>query len=134
MRFALAALALLSGCAGQNTPQPAVHVAPAALVRAYRDTPQLAERAWNGRVIMCRLLAGTYTAEPRALKFHAAAARAPCVAFEFSEPVRAEGDITVRGLCLGAVRDAQHRGAGVEFCVVVTACQLDSPSPSASVP
>lgn len=125
MRFPFAVvLALLSGCAEPNPPPP-VHVSPAALVRAFKETPQLADRAWNGRLIVCRLLAGTYTTEARTVRFHAVADRAPCVHFEFAEPVRGEGDITVCGLCRGAVRDAQHRGAGVDFCVVVTACRVE---------
>jgi hypothetical protein len=122
MRTALAFAALLSGCA-EKKPTTPVMVSPAALVRAYRDTPQLAERAWTGRTVVCTLAAGTYTRDARTLRFHAQDERAPCVCFVLLEPLASDGTITLTGVCAGAVRDEVQRGAGVAFCVHVTDCR-----------
>lgn len=123
MRIALAFAALLSGCA-EKKPTTPVMVSPAALVRAFRDTPQLAERAWTGRLVTCTLAAGTYSRDSRTLRFHLDNDRAPCVCFVLAEPLSGDGAVTLTGVCAGAVRDEVPRGAGVSFCVHVTDCRL----------
>jgi hypothetical protein len=122
MRTALALVALLSGCA-KDKPTVPVMVSPAALVRAYRDTPQLADRAWNGRLVTCTLAAGSYTHDARTLRFHLDNERAPCVCFVLVEAHPGDGAVTLTGVCAGAVRDEVQRGAGVAFCVHVTDCR-----------
>lgn len=101
-------------------------MSPAAIVRVYRDTPELAKTAYTGATIRVRIEPSNYALAPRQIHWHQTGFTdaPPVIVFECRElPADSASEIEITGVCRGRVEDGKRRGPGIDWYVRVVDCQ-----------
>lgn len=133
--FALLAIAgILNSCEPTKRPDVPSRVSPASLVRTYRDTPDIADSAYSGQLIVCYLPAGSYSVAGGEVHWSTGLPNAPpAVLFDFdgpNSPANNRSDLQVTGTCRGRFIDGRRREVDVYFYVRVSHCRYSSNPPS----
>lgn len=112
------------GCGGGNPLKAEPHpVHPASLVRAYRDTPDVADRIYTGQRVRVSIGAGEYAMTGSSILWHNGRAdQPPAIRFYVERPPRDNSRaLEVIGVVRGFSRDGDGRGSGVDFAVIIDA-------------
>jgi hypothetical protein len=120
-------VALAAGCGGTAPPDPAA-VRAADLARSYRDDPDLASRAYDGRPV--RLALTNPQRVGGELRWHVGHPDRPAVVVcRFDGPAPDPAPVVwVVGTCRGRVPDGAARElTGYDFYVLVTDCRPADP-------
>jgi hypothetical protein len=115
-------------------PMEPLAIRPIDLVRAYRDSPDVARVAYTGSPVIIPLT--TYTKDGDHLLWHIGSPDyPPAIVCELAEPLPpTKAVVWVRGVCIGRVDDGIKRESpGVTFHVRVTDCRI-APPPSMPAP
>lgn len=116
---------MFCGCRPPDPPPEVTTVAPGALVRNYRDTPNLANDTWRDRRVSIRLDPGTYAVSGQEVHWFAFVGRAPAIVFYCNhEPPSQSQTVVVNGICRGMIRDRKDHGPNIDFTVRVEGCTV----------
>lgn len=125
------ALVLFVGCQPLHTPPEPLLVHCSDLVTAYRDSRDVANRAYTNTIVLIPVTGSSI--HNRELWWHIGGHdRPPAIVFEFAEnPVTDGKTVWIRGTCAGRYDDQQNRETpGVTFHIIVRDSSLASPPTS----
>jgi len=128
-KIALLLVLLIAGChPALESPTEPLGVRPSDLMQSYRDQTSAAQLAYDNVEITVRIR--NYVVKGNEIHWHLGTNNYPAsIVFVFFDPIKADGSITIRGVCRGRYDDGKPREqAGMTFSVQVTGCQLVIPA------